>query len=170
MNFSREVASWWHVIGRFYRNGRVTGKTGVLVIDSLMQCLQATGMVDDRARSGRPRKSTHREDRLIAWCAWRNRFNTSARILDELNFRDRVSVRTVNRSLNEQRLRARRRIKRPQLSLYHRLTQWNWSCYHLRWNIRNWKRVYWSDESVGIETLHAMTGTWWVQQCSVAAV
>jgi len=56
------------------------------VIDRIMQRLVSTGMVDERPRSGRPLKSTPREDRLTARRASRNRFATSARILDELIF------------------------------------------------------------------------------------
>jgi hypothetical protein len=72
------------------------------------------------------RKTAYRVDRLIAQCTKSNHFSKSARILDELNFADRVSVRTVNRRLNEQHLCARRPIIRPPLSLRHRLFRWNW--------------------------------------------
>ena len=74
-------------------------------------------MVDERPRSGRLCKTAPREDRLKARCARRNRFATSARIQDELNFGGYVSVKTVNRRLEEQQLHARRPIK---LSLRHR--------------------------------------------------
>jgi len=35
------------------------------VIDRLMQRFQAAGMIDESSRSGRPRKSTPRENRVI---------------------------------------------------------------------------------------------------------
>jgi transposase len=57
------------------------------VIGRLMQRLQATGMVDECPRSGKPRKSTPREDTLIARCARRNRFSTSDRNRDELKMK-----------------------------------------------------------------------------------
>ena len=75
------------------------------VIDRLMQRLQATVMVDERPRFDRSRKTTPREDRLIARCARRNLFATYARIRDELNFGNHISLWTVNIQLNEQRLR-----------------------------------------------------------------
>jgi len=59
-------------------------------------------MVDECPRCGRPRKTTLREDRLIARCASRNIFAISARVGDELNFGSHVSVRTVNTRINEQ--------------------------------------------------------------------
>jgi len=62
-------------------------------------------MVDERSRSDRSRKTTRREDRPIARYARRNHFATCARIRDELNFGNRISLRTVNIQLNEQCLR-----------------------------------------------------------------
>ena len=44
-------------------------------------------------------------------------------------------------------MRARRPIKRPQLTLRHRHARFDWSHDHLRWTIRTWRRVHWSDES-----------------------
>ena len=66
------------------------------VIGRLMQCLQATEMVDERPRFHRPRKTTPRDNMLVARFVRRNRFTTSARIRDELNFGDHVSVRSVD--------------------------------------------------------------------------
>ena len=82
-----------------FSNRGVTGQMGVhhFVIDRLMQRLEATGMVDERPRYSRRRKTAPIEDRLIAQCARRNRFPTPVRIRDVLNFGGLVSV-------NEQRL------------------------------------------------------------------
>jgi hypothetical protein len=44
-------------------------------------------------------------------------------------------------------MRARRPIKRPQLTLRHRHARIDWSHDHLGWTIRTWRRVHWSDES-----------------------
>ena len=44
-------------------------------------------------------------------------------------------------------MRARRPIKRPQLTLRHRHARFDWSHDHLGWTIRTWIRVHWSDES-----------------------
>jgi hypothetical protein len=58
-------------------------------------------------------------DRLLARHARRNRSATSVCIRNELNYGGHISVRTVNRRLNEDRLQARRSIEQPQLSLRH---------------------------------------------------
>jgi hypothetical protein len=57
-------------------------------------------------------------------------------------------TRTVIRRLHHQGMRARRPIKRPQLTLRHRHARFDWSHDHLGWTIRTWRRVHWSDESV----------------------
>ena len=44
-------------------------------------------------------------------------------------------------------MRARRPIKRPQLTLRHRHVRFDWSHDHFGWTIRTWRRVHWSDES-----------------------
>ena len=66
---------------------RMRGQIGAphSAADHLVQRLQVIGIVYERSRSGRSRKTTPRENRLIARCARRNRFATSARIRDELN-------------------------------------------------------------------------------------
>ena len=44
-------------------------------------------------------------------------------------------------------MRARRSIKRPQLTLRHRHARFDWSHDHLGWTIHTWRRVHWSDGS-----------------------
>jgi hypothetical protein len=46
------------------------------------------------------------------------------------------STRTVIRRLHHQGMRARRPIKRPQLTLRHRHARFDWSHDHLGWTIR----------------------------------
>jgi hypothetical protein len=87
---------------------------------------------------------TPREDRLITRCARRNSFATSARIRDELNFEGHVSVRTDNRRLNEPH-KATHKMAAPVITSLAGLLELVTN--HLRWNIRNWKRVHWLDKS-----------------------
>jgi hypothetical protein len=53
----------------------------------------------------------------------------------------------IVRRLHHQGMRARRPIKRPQLTLRHRHARFDWSHDHLGWTIRTWRRVHWSDDS-----------------------
>jgi hypothetical protein len=95
-----------------FSNRRLAGQNGVhhSVIDFLCKRLK---WFCEHQRSRWHCKTTPREDRIIDRCAKRNRFATSARIQNEMNFGGDVSVRTVNRRLNEQRMHTRRPIKRP---------------------------------------------------------
>ena len=112
-----------------------------------MQRFRQTGNVTDRPRAGRPRKTTPREDRLISRRARQRPFSTAGALRGNLAFGGHISTRTVNRRLHHQRMRARRPIKRPQLTLRHRHARFDWSHDHLGWTIRTWRRVHWSDES-----------------------
>ena len=119
------------------------------IIVRLMQRFRQTGMLRTVhvQRAGRPRKTTPREDRLISRRARQWPFSTAGAPRGNLAFGGHISTRTVIRRLHHQGMRARRPIKRPQLTLRHRHARFDWSHDHLRWTIRTWRRVHWSDES-----------------------
>ena len=80
-------------------NRRVAQSVGVhhSVIDCLMDRFQATGTVKNRPRAGRPRKTTPREDRLIARRTMRDNFTTASRIHAGLPFGGHVLLMNVIR-------------------------------------------------------------------------
>ena len=101
---------------------------------------------------------------------------TAGALRGKLAFGGHISTRTVIRRLHHQGMRARRPIKRPQLTLRHRHARFDWSHDHLGWTIRTWRRVHWSDESRFLlplptvvqgfganEILHFRTTTFWAQ-------
>ena len=88
-----------------------------------------------------------REDRLISRRARQRPFSTAGALRGNLAFGGHISTRTVIRRLHHQGMRARRPIKRPQLTLRHRHARFDWSHDHLGWTIRTWRRVHWSDDS-----------------------
>ena len=112
-----------------------------------MQRFRQTGNVTDRPRAGRPRKTTPREDRLITRRARQRPFSTAGALRGNLALGGHISTHTVIRRLHQQGMRARRPIKRPQLTLRHRHARFDCSHDHLGWTIRTWRRVHWSDES-----------------------
>ena len=117
------------------------------IIVRLMQRFRQTGNVTDRPRTGRPRKTTPREDRLISRRARQRPFSTAGALRGNLALGVHISTHTVIRRLHHQGMRARRPIKRPQLTLRHRHARFDWSHDHLGWTIRTWRQVHWSDES-----------------------
>jgi transposase len=86
------------------------------IIVRLMQRFRQTG----NPRAGRPCKTTPREDRLISRRARQRSFSTAGALPGNSAFGDHISTRTVIRRLHHQGMRARRPIKRPQLTLRHR--------------------------------------------------
>ena len=110
------------------------------IIVRLMQRFRQTGNAIDRPRAGRPRKTTPTRAR-------QRPFSTAGALRGTLAFGGHISTRTVIRRLHHQGMRARRLIKRPQLTLRHRHARFDWSHDHLGCTIRTWRRVHWSDES-----------------------
>ena len=117
------------------------------IIVRLMQRFRQTRNVTDRPRAGIPRKTTPREDRLISRRERQRPSSTTGVLRGNLAFGGHISTRTVIRRLHHQGMRARRPIKRPQLTLRHRHARFDLSHDHLGWTIRTWRRVHWSDES-----------------------
>jgi transposase len=117
------------------------------IIVRLMQRFRQTGNITDRPHADRHRKATPREDRLISRWARQRPFSTAGAIHGNLAFGGHISTHTVIGRLHHQGMRARRPIKRPQLTLSHRHARFDWSHDHLRWTIRPWRRVHWSEES-----------------------
>ena len=94
------------------------------IIVRLMQRFRQTGNVTDR-------KTTPREDRLISRRARQWPFSTAGALRGNLAFGSHISTRTVIRRLHHQGMRARRPIKRPQLTLRHRHARFDWLHDHL---------------------------------------
>ena len=100
-----------------------------------MASFQQTGSASDRQRSGRPRKTTPREDRYIVTTLRRNRFMSGSVIAARLRTATglRISVNTVRNRLYSARLRARRPYVGLPLTPHHRETRLRWARTHRRW-------------------------------------
>ena len=79
-------------------------------IGRLLNRFQETGNVADRPRSGRPRKTTPREDRFLTTSSRRNRFLSSRKLgrLLRIATGTRVCDRTIRNRQHAARLKARR--------------------------------------------------------------
>lgn len=119
------------------------------VIIRLHRRFQATGRVQDRPRSGRPRKTTAREDRFIQRQARQERRATANVIRHRLRAvtHTRISEQTTRNRLHDVNLHARRPIRRPRLTENHRHIREAWSREHQRWTRDQWSNVMFSDES-----------------------
>ena len=77
-------------------------------------------------------------------------FNKSAvKIANEINREreNKVSPQTIRRALKDARVFAKKRVKKPALTVVHKRNRLRWANTHREWTIDDWKRVIWSDES-----------------------
>ena len=125
-------------VARFFGTSRKT-------IHLLQARNNATGSVDDRPRSGRPRVTTGADDRTIRTAHLRDRFRTAAHTARV--FHVPVSRFTVGRRLREHDIHCRRPVKRLHLQQRHMQARLNWTNAHRRWTLRQWEDVIFSDES-----------------------
>ncbi|KAK7464517.1 hypothetical protein BaRGS_00019948, partial [Batillaria attramentaria] len=106
-----------------------------------------TGNVQNPSRSGRPRVTTAREDRLIVHHARTNRFKPARHITNDLqHVIRRVSRQTINNRLLAADLPSRRPRKKPELTPQHRQARLQYARVHVHWNIRRLRRLMWTDE------------------------
>ena len=119
------------------------------VIVRLTQRFNATGSVQERPRTGRPKKTTQREDRYISRQALQTRTASASNIRRQLLAaqNNNVSEQTIRRRFRGFQLRSRRPAVRPRLTQAHRVARLAFSRHHLRWTRQQWATVLFSDES-----------------------
>jgi hypothetical protein len=108
-----------------------------------------TGSTAVAPLSGRPRKTTIRDDKMIAREVKKNPFITSLEIKAALAPRlDHVAPRTILSRLSaELSMRARKPGMKPLISKAARLKRLSWCRQYQSWTANEWKRVIFSDES-----------------------
>lgn len=108
-----------------------------------------TGSVHDRQRSGRPRKSTKRQDRTLRRISLGNRKLTSPQInrIWSETCNVEVCTSTVRRRLLAKGLKGCRARSKPYLTNAHRSRRLAWAKKHVQWTTEQWKKVIFSDES-----------------------
>mgnify|MGYP003471160912 CR=1 FL=1 len=116
-------------------------------VSRLVAKYRETGNVKDVPRSGRPKVTTERQDRLIIQHSRRNRFKTARQIRDDLQGEiGRVSTQTINNRLLAAHLPARRPRQKPELTQQHCQARLQYARDHVHWNIRRLRRLMWTDE------------------------
>lgn len=107
------------------------------------------GDVHNKSRSGRPRKTTIREDKLIRRQSVADPQKSATAIAKDLheNYGVNVHVSTIKRRLKEQGLMARRPSKKPLISKKNRKARITFAKAHQNWTSAEWSKILWSDES-----------------------
>ena len=95
--------------------------------------------------SSRPRETAEREDRAILRAA----ITTPDASLSSIVPANSASVitRTIHRRLTERRLRSWRPLRRIPLNSVQRQTRLRWCQTHSHWNVIDWSRIIFSEES-----------------------
>lgn len=117
-----------------------------LTVARLLQRYRQIGTTQDRPRTGRPRVTTPREDQRIRVIHLRNRFVTAAETAATALGR-RISQRTVHRRLRAAGIRAYRPFRGMGLTVQHRRRRLQWARRVRVWQVREWRRVLFTDES-----------------------
>ncbi|GFU40215.1 transposable element Tc1 transposase [Trichonephila clavipes] len=118
---------------------------GLSTVVRTLKRFSETNFIVDRGRSGRPRKTYFRDDRLLL----SNRKLNSSQILKQWTLTSNVSVcpRTVKRRLLEIGLRGCKARPKPLLTEFQRKRQLTWARGHSLWTIKDLEKVLFSDES-----------------------
>ncbi|KAK7477003.1 hypothetical protein BaRGS_00031779 [Batillaria attramentaria] len=119
------------------------------VISRMITKHAETNTVKDRPRSGRPRVTTQREDRALYRLVRQQRFASSSHLKRQWLPNRQLPTKSVRNRLRATSiaLRARRVIKRPLLTDHHKRLRLAWCLARQHWNLRNWRKIHWSDES-----------------------
>lgn len=138
-----------HEEGYSSREIAVRLKCSHSTVTRLIQKVKECGQLEDRKRSGRPRKSSVGQDRMLRRTSLANRKLTSP----ELAARWRescsvdVSTSTVRRRCLSFGLRGCRAVKKPLLTAVQRKTRVAWARKYSSWTPAMWSKVLFSDES-----------------------
>ena len=130
-----------------YSKSTIAAKLGrdIRTIQRLFSKVKETGSHGRKPGSGRPRKTTPRDDRHIRNTAIRDRRITSKRIRSSVDLE--VSDKTIRDRLRDSGLKSHWSAKKPFVSETNRKKRLKWAKDHLHWTAKQWSSVLWSDES-----------------------
>ena len=114
----------------------------------IIKNFKESGYIFVKAASGRPRKSSKRQDRLLKLIQLRDRGTTSTELDQEWQQAGvSASARTVRQRLLEDGLVSRRATKKPLLSRKNIRDRLIFCKSHRDWTAEDWGKVIFSDES-----------------------
>lgn len=118
-------------------------------VDNIVKRQKVRGTVGRAPKSGRPRKTTAREDKLIKRMSLADPRKTAVDIASDLRKYHHldVHVATVKRRLNQGGLFGRHAAKKPFVSGKNRSARIKFGRVHRYWTQEEWSKVLYSDES-----------------------
>lgn len=134
--------------GKSYAEVSQLLKCSKSTVSKVVKKFKEIGSLKNQKRSGRPRKTSPREDRKLIKHLKKNRFVTSSKLNSEWH-KDGVDVSdiTVRRRLAEKKYSFCKAKKKPLLTTKHKKDRLKWAKEHKSWSIEQWKQVLFTDES-----------------------
>jgi transposase len=112
-----------------------------------LQKFESLGTSARQSGSGRPKKTSERDDRAIVREVQKDRFVSAKQIKANLNLSG-VHERTIRNRIREHGMyRSYWSAKKPFISKENRRKRLLWAQNHLHWTLDEWRSVLWSDES-----------------------
>ena len=121
----------------------------VSVVQRIVAQFKSSGSLNSPPKTGRPRKTSVKQDRLMVRLARQDRFKSAAEISRELNasYNCDVSRKTVSRRLVSAGFNARVPASKPLISKKNQKARLKFSIEHVVWTEDQWSSVHFSDES-----------------------
>ena len=118
-------------------------------VEKAISIHRTTGEYKSRPRSGRPRATSNRDDRLMVRMSLNNRRLTAPDITKSLSndYGVDVTTHTVQNRLMEAGLYGRVARRKPLISDKNMTARLTWAREHVNWSDQQWESVLWSDES-----------------------
>ncbi len=143
-NFSVEVRSTVVTLSEEGYSQRAIAarlKVSLCAVQNILTKKEETGSVRDKPRSGRPKQTSSREDRLLVRLSLNNRRASSKQLKRELQDASgcSVSTGTVRRRLLHAGLKGCIAAKKPMLTAKHWSARFSWAK----------ERRFWQQESMG---------------------
>ena len=119
------------------------------VVDRVVKSYNDTGKIVSAFKTGRPCKTSAREDRIMQRMSLKDRFKSCTEIKRIMNSTSCVNVsrQTVSRRLQEIGLFNRTSRKKPLVSSKNKKKRLEFANRYVIWTYENWAKVFFSDES-----------------------
>jgi hypothetical protein len=116
-------------------------------VENILKKFKNDKEVVDLPKVGRPRKLSAASQRYLVLTSKKNSKLTAKKLQVECQMQQTVSIDTVKRVLRRANLFGRIAVRKPYLSKINKQRRKTWCQERLSWNIADWSRIIFSDES-----------------------
>lgn len=138
-----------HKDGQGYKKIGATLKMSPNTVAKIIQKYKQDHTIENRRRTGRPKKMTARSVRQVHNLALQDRRKSAASIAEEVSATSgqSVSAQTIRRTLHQVGLHGRRPRRKPLLKLVHKHARLRFAETHKSKPMNYWQHILWSDET-----------------------